>query len=277
MDFKIDESKLLYGLGAFLGIVAIIYFGHELILDLSPTIKSFILLSGTVMFLGAAEYVRQDILKSSFYIFSAFSYLSFLVYMFARFSFNSEQIFLILAASSAVFIGLGYLRSEKEYEVSRDQARKVLGAVMILVALAVVFDVLGAQPEYNLELHETVEVVEGEEFEIGMLEIQNDFLLSRNVDTPTFRGCIFIEESHDGRNIYVNPDAGGLVGGSTTERIPLVEDAHYERHEDQNMSISGNYTVVNEECPSEPEERTIYIHAGDDLGILSSVSRDTID
>ncbi len=274
MDFKIDEAKLLYGLGAFLGIIAIIYFGHELILDLSPTVKSFILLSSTVMFLGAAEYVKHSILKSSFYIFSAFSYLSFLVYIFARFQFSSEQIFLILAASSAVFIGLGYLRSEKGYEVTQDQARKVLGAVMILVALAIVFDVTGSQPEYRLELHENIEVVEGEEFEIGVLEIQNKFHLSRNVDTPTFRGCLFIEEGHDGRNIYVNPDNRGLVSGSTTDTIPLTESAHYERREDQNITISGNYTVVNEECPSEPEERTIYIHEGDVNGIISSVTRD---
>lgn len=274
MDFKIDEAKLLYVLGAFLGIIAIIYFGHELILDLSPTIKSFILLSSTVMFLGAAEYVRQDILKSSFYIFSAFSYLSFLVYMFARFSFSSEQIFLILAASSAVFIGLGYLRSEKGYEVTQDQARKVLGALIVLVALAVVFDVLGSQPEYSLELHKTVDVAEGEEFEIGVLELRNDFLLSRNIDTPTFRGCLFIEEGHDGRNIYVNPDVGGLVSGGTTDRISLTEDAHYERHEDQNVTISGNYTVVNEECPSEPEERTVYIHEAGDSRALSSIDMD---
>jgi hypothetical protein len=272
MDFKIDEAKLLYGLGAFLGIIAIIYFGHELILDLSPTIKSFILLSGTVMFLGAAEYVRHGFLKSSFYIFSAFSYLSFLVYIFARFSFSSEQIFLILAASSALFIGLGYLRSEKGYEVTEDQAKKVLGAVIALVALAVVFDVVGAQPKYNLELKETVEVVEGEEFEVGVLEIKNDFLLSRNVDTPTFRGCLFIEEGHDRRNIYVSPDDRGLIAGSATERLSLTESVRSPH--DQNMSVSGNYTVVNQECPSEPEERTIYIHEGETNGIIS---REAID
>ena len=102
-------------------------------------------------------------------------------------------------------------------------------------------------------------------------------MLSRNVDTPTFRGCLFIEEGHDGRNIYINPDAGGLIGGSTTERISLTETARFERHEDQNVSISGSYEVVNKECPSEPEERTIYIHAGDDFGILPSISRDTVD
>lgn len=272
MDYKIDESKLLYGLGAFLGIIAIIYFGHELILDLSPTIKSFILLSGTVMFLGAAEYVRHGFLKSSFYIFSAFSYLSFLVYMFSRFSFGSEQIFLILAASSAVFIGLGYLRSEKGYEITQDQAKKVLGAVVALVALAIVFDVVGAQPEYNLELNETVEVVEGEEVEIGVLEIKNQFPLSRNVDTPRFGGCIFFEEGQDGRNLYVSPDAEGIIEGSNTKRLPLTERVRSQR--DQNVSVSGNYTVVNEECPSEPEEKTIYIHEGESNGIIS---REVID
>ena len=274
MELKIDEAKLLYGLGAFLGIIAILYFGHELILDLSPTVKSFILLSGTIMFLGGAEYVKHDILKSSLYIFSAFSYLSFLVYIFGRFSFSSEQIFLILAASSVLFIGLGYLKSEKEYEMNRDQTRKVLGVLMALVALAVVFDVLGAQPEYSLELHETVEVTEGQEFEIGVLEIRNDFPLSRNVNTPTFRGCLFIEEGHDGRIIYVNPEGGGIIGGSTTERVPLVENAHYERHEDQNITITGNYTVVNEDCPEEPNERTIYINQSDGSELLRSVVQD---
>jgi len=40
------------------------------------------------------------------------------------------------------------------------------------------------------------------------------------------------------------------------------------------MSFRGNYTVINEECPSEPEERTIYIHESDGRELLSSVIRD---
>lgn len=273
MDYKIDESKILYGLGAFLGIVAIIYFGHELILDLSPTVKSFILLSGTVMFLGAAEYVKHNLLKSSFYIFSAFSYLSFLVYVFARFSFSSEQIFLILAGSSAVFIGLGYLRSEKSYEVTQDQARKVLGAVMILVALAIVFDVVGAQPEYNLELHESVEVVEGEEFEIGTLEIQNDFPLSRNVDIPRFEGCLYVSEDSEPRHLYISLDRMGLISGGTTEILSLNEQVN--EHREENITYAGNYTVQEgEECPTDAEEGTLYIDEAGDRGIISSVARD---
>lgn len=272
MDFDLDESKLLYGLGAFLGIVAIIYFGQELILDLSPTVKSLILVSSTVMFLGAAEYTKHATLKSSFYVFSAFSYLSFLVYIFARFQFSSGQVFLVLAASSGVFIGLGYLRSEKGYTVDREQARKVLGAVLALVVLAVVFDVAGAQPEYSLELRENVEVAGGEEFEIGVLEVRNDFPLSRNIDVPGFGGCLSASSDLERRGVYISPENKGLISGSTTERIRLTETVRSRPGE--NVSLSGNYSIVQGECPSDPDEMTIYIQESDGHEILSSAARD---
>ncbi len=270
MDFQIDESKLLYGLGAFLGVVAIIYFGHELILDLSPTVKSFILLSGTAMFLGTAEYVRESILKSSFYIFSAFSYLSFLVYIFARFGFSSEQVFLILAASSAIFIGLGYARSAKGYGLDEDQARKLLGGVIAVLAVLVVFDVMGPQPEYSLELHETVEVVEGVEFEVGVFEIRNDFLLSRNVDVPSFRGCLSISEEHNPRPVFMSPGNRDLIGGGTVERLSLNDTVG--SRPDENVTVSGTYSIERGECPSEPEDMTIYIDDASGSGIFRSVA-----
>lgn len=271
IDYIFDESRLLYGLGAFLGVISILYFGHELILDLSPTIKSLTLLSGTVVFLSAAEYVRHRVLSFSFYVFSAFSYLSFLTYTFAKFQFSSEQIFLTLAASSVVFIGLGYFKSERGYELDSDQAKKVLGAVAVLVAAAVVFDVTGAQPEYSVELHEKVEVVEGQEFEIGVFEVRNDFLLSRNVETPAIRGCVSVSEDYE-RNIYIRPDTGSVISGGSTETVSLKENLR-SRH-DENITVSGNYTVVEGECPSDPEEKTIYVHEGDDSGVLPSVARD---
>lgn len=275
MELDIDESKLLYGLGAFLGIVAIIYFGYELILDLSPTIKSFILLSGAAVFIGAAEYVRQGLMKSSFYIFASFSYLSFLMYTFVRFSFSSEQIFLILALSSAVFIGLGYLRSEKGFNLTKNQAKKVVAVILVAVSVLVVIDVLGPQPEYSLELDDSVEVVKGGEVKIGELVVKNDFLFSRNLETPSFRGCMFIQEGFDGRNIYINPDTPGIISGSSEKRISLREEVHLRfSEEDRNITVKGNYTVVNSECPDEPEEKTIYIREGEENGVISSVVRD---
>lgn len=275
MELEIDESKLLYGLGAFLGIMAIIYFGYELILDLSPTIKSFILLSGAAVFIGGAEYVRQGLMKSSFYIFASFSYLSFLMYMFVRFSFGSEQIFLILAASSAVFIGLGYLRSEKGFNLARGQAKKFVAAVLVLVAILMVFDVLGSQPEYTLELENSVEIVKGEEVTLGEIVVRNDFLFSRNLEMPTFRGCVFVQEGFDGENIYISPDTSGLISGSSEKRIPLNEEVHFRvSEEDRNITLKGNYSIVNSECPDEPEERTIYVHEGEESGVISSIVRD---
>lgn len=266
MDLEIDEAKMLYGLGALLGVASIIYFGQELILDLSPTIKSFILLSSTGIFLAAGEYTRQGTIKSALYLFSAFSYLSFLGYIFLRFSFNSGETFLILAASSVVFLALGYLRSER-YGLDRDQARKIIGVLGAAIALTIVFDALGPQPEYSLELREEVEVIEGEEFQVGTLEARNDFLLSRNLELPRFNGCVVTPEER--RGLYINPDGDGLIQGRTTETYDLTERVN--QRPDTNTTIDGNYTVRREECPSDPKEHTIYITEGENFEMLRSV------
>jgi len=267
-----DESKLLYGLGIFLGIASILYFGQQIILDLSPAVKASILLSAAAVFIGGAEYFRHGILRFSFYGFSTFSYLSFLTYLFARFQFSSEEVFLMLAASSAVFLGLGYLKSEKGYSLKRVQAKKFIGAVAVIIVVLIVFDVTGAQPEYSVELNEKVQVTEGEEYEIGVLEIRNDFPVSRNTEEKRFTGCIATRGDHR-RNIYLRPDADGIIAGSSTETIPLKETGR-RFHEEGNVSIEGEYSIVNEDCPSEPDDMTIYISEGESSGSTPSVVRD---
>lgn len=266
LDF--DESKLLYGLGAFLGVISIVYFGHEIILDLSPTIKAFMLLSSTALFLLAADYLSNSVLRSSFYVFSGFSYLSFLVYIFARFSFTTEQTFLILASSSSLFIGLGYLKSEKGYELSGIQVTKAAGAVLALVALLIVFDVMGAQPQYELQLEDSVQVVEGEEARFGQLVVRNDFLFSRNLDVPSFGGCA-VTPSGEERGIYVSPEDPGLIEGDTTLRFNLTDSLR--TRPDSNGTVSGNYTVNRGECPEEPARGNVYIEESDGREILRSV------
>lgn len=267
MDFDIDQSRVLYGLGGFLGVISILYFGQELILNLSPTIKSFILLLGTAGFLSAGEYVGHKTLKSSFYIFSAFSYLSFLVYTIFKFQLGSGSTFLLLAFSSAVFIGLGYLRSGKGYEMKRDRARFILSVVIAVVALVMVLDVVGPQPQYSLELEEEVEVVEGEEFQVGVLEIRNDFLLSRGVEVPTYRGCLG-DTGYGG--VYIRPEIeNDILGGSTVKRLELVDDVRTAPIE--NRTVSGNYTVLEEGCPEDPEEGVLYISSGGSDNIVSRI------
>jgi len=271
MDLEIDESKVFYSVGSFLGVISILYFGHELILDLSPTVKSLMLFSGTALFLGSADIFENGLLKSSFYIFSAFSYLSFLIYLFAKFSLSSTQVFGVLSASSVLFIGLGYLRSEKEYSLDKNQSKKVLAGILIVLSVLIAFDLTGAQAEYNLSLNEQVEVTEGEEFELGVLEITNEFPLSRDIDIPNFEGCISASADREPSQIFISPDRENIISGSSKIEIPLTDEVHSRSG---NTSISGNYGIKQGECPGELENQTIYVQETGGNSILRSVSRD---
>lgn len=268
MDLAFDESKLLYGLGGFLGVIAILYFGSEIIFDLSPTVKSFLLLSGTVLFLTSAEYVKHSLLRSSFYVFSGFSYLIFLLYTLNRFNFTSDQVFLTLVQSSVLFIVLGYLKSEKDYNLGKELARKTLVGLAVLVLLVLAFDMTGAQPDYNLKLNDSVDVVEGEEFNAGVLEVRNDFPLSRNVDMPSYRGCLFVAKGKYDTSLHLGPEDIGIISGSDVERFNLT--ATVRTRPDRNTGISGAYDIVRGECPEDPDNMTIYIWEADGRGVLRS-------
>lgn len=265
MNFEIDESRMLYGLGAFLGVIAILYFGQELVLDLSPTVKSFILFSATVAFISGAEYSDQSTLRSAFYLFSAFSYLSFLVYIFLRFSFSSGQIFLILVSSSIAFMILGYVRSEDLYDLDDQQAEKAIATVAAFIAIAVVFDVGGPQPEYSLELKDSVEVGENQEIKFGELEVRNDFALSRNIDVPTYGGCLAVSPEKV-RGVHVSLDAPDLMEGDSTLSFNLTET--FGSRPEENTSVSGNYVISQGECPRSPEPGTVYIQESVDGEVI---------
>lgn len=268
MKLQIDESRMLYGLGAFLGVLTILYFGQQLILDLSPAIKSFILLSSTVSFLAAAEYVRPGVLRTAFYIFSGFAYLSFLLYIFTRFSFTSEQTFLVLAVSSASFIVLGYLKGQRDLQMDDELAWKMVAVMVSLVAVAILFDVTGSQPDYSLELEDSVEVIEGREIVFGQMIVENDFILSRNLESVSYTGCLFREGENE-RGVFLGPDMPRLIGGGETLRFNLTDT--FRSRPDENTTLNGNYSVARGRCPIDPEPNTIYIRESDGREILRSV------
>lgn len=272
MDFHVDESKILYGLGAFLGVASIIYFGHELILGLSPTVKSLILVSASAIFLVSGDIIENKLLMNSVYIFSGFAYLIFLTYVFARFDLSQIQTFGLLAGSSAAFIGLGYLRTEEIFSLKSGQSKKIITGLTVLALIFIAFDVTGTQPEYQLDLKEEINVSEGEEFSVGTLRVENSFLLSRNIELPNYDGCIAYNETTSD-NVYIHPDGEGIISGGETQKFNLTDQIHfegppYERHgeviEREREDTTAKYTVKNQECPDKIDNQTIYITTGED-------------
>ena len=261
MELNWDGSKILYVVGGFLGIISIIYFGQELILNLSMAVKAFILFSTAAVFIEAAEYIQTGSLKAVSYILAGVSYLSMLLYIFGRFNFNSELTFLILAASSAAFTLLGYWKSEKNLKLGREKFKKFMALTGILVVTAIVFDVTGAQPETSVELKDSVKVVDGERFSVGTLQVRNDFLLPRLIDVENIDGCLVSPEGMR-EGIYLDADFEDTIPGKTTVERNLTDTLYPSPEE--NATITGNYSIKSGDCRRNSENSTIYITDGVD-------------
>lgn len=194
MDIELDSSKILYVVGALLGIATIIYFSAEIIVELSPTLKSGILLLGFVFFFTTAQYTHDTLLDLVMYVLSAGSYIVFLAYTIIRFNLSENEVFLLLGASTILFVGLGYALHEKEFRLKRKHARIGMVALVLLTVVGVGFDFLGSQPTVETEFRSdiSIEGIDSAENRVtlGEVTVQNSFVLSRTAELPNYHACV---------------------------------------------------------------------------------------
>lgn len=266
MDFKFDSSYILYALGAILGISTFVYFAQELILNLSPTTKSILLFLSFGLFFALGNYSETSVLDVSYYVLSAASYIVFLVFTLGKFDFTPNQTFIALGASSLLFIGLGYFVKEKEFDIGKKTMKKVLGAILVLAAVFLVFDVLGAQPEYSISTDETVDL-DMDGTSVGSLQVSNGFMFSRDIDLPDYQACVLAPgmdlESDTVYTRFEGSDYRNMVYGRSSRQYDLVVSPSGFLRENNLSEMSGFSVEVADECPESSEERKIVLYRSD--------------
>lgn len=189
----IDQTKIFYGSSAFLGILAIFYFGFEYLVALSPFTISVILLALFLGFLGFGLR-REDNTAVLSYIFSAGAYIIGLFYTTGKFDFNSDQILLSLVTSSAVFAGLGYMITQKGFELEREQFKYGLIALAFLVGGLVAYDIASDPISHDYTLVDEVEV--NESMTLGEVTTQKSGILPEESQRIRFQTCIYNTTGH---------------------------------------------------------------------------------
>lgn len=256
MDLEFDASNVLYLIGAFLGAVTVLYFGASYVLELSPTTKSILLLSGFAFFFieGYDLDSRDQMLANLSYVISGISYLVFLGYTSSRFGLTQEQILLLLGASSILFTALGYSVRERKLEMDHAVSRKVLTGLLIFAAALFAFDVAGAQAQYSLEVMDEVEISDGSTV-IGTVEARNDFVFSRNLDFPDYSACVYTPNRTSG---YIDHEgAENIIYGGESISANLTLDAVRRRPME---NISGVYSVdMRDSCPEKMDSKIVVL------------------
>jgi hypothetical protein len=253
----IDQSKIFYGASSFLGLLAIIYFGFEYLVDLSPFSISAILFSVFVFFLVLGLRIGGNTSVLS-YVFSSGAYVVALFYTLARFNLGSNGVQISLIISSGLFAALGYYITQKDLELSKKQFRSILLAVGVVLALLTAYDIASGELSYSYELKEEVEL--NETVSIGEVTVEKDSFLPYDARSINFNGCL----SHSEEPMHISGFSSStdtMVFGHLRNTEPIVIELDPSR-------ISEGETVSIEEgtgfprCNDEPGgERVLKVFA----------------
>jgi len=257
MDFNIDTSYILYSTGAVFGIISLFYFGFDLILGLSPLTKSLLLLSGSVVFFSIGNHTDGKISGSMSYIFSVVSYIVLASYFISSFQLGSNTIFLALALSSGLFIGLGHIVS-KGLKLDRNRVKYILlGAFVFGLALTIT-DLAAPEPTYNLDLKETYSQDEGS---IGNLTVENTFYLPRTIERRNYNACVYTPDKIRA-GISQNNYGSDLIYKEARETGLELEIELRRQHgegENSNQTIENYPVELAQECPESSETEKIVL------------------
>jgi len=270
MDTDIDRVKMLYAVGVVLGVVATFYFGFRILESLSPTTTSAVLFLGFVAFLFAGLYVKTETLDTVFYVLSAGSYLVFVAYVLSTYDLGDGGVFVLLAGSSALFVGLGYASSTGRLELDRRTAAGGVAVTLVLIVALLGFDATGGQPTYSHDFNETVDVPEDRRttVTVGETTARNPFVLSRRAELPSVGGCVYTPETEFTDLSYdESPYSLILAGGETRSfRVVVSASAFYDHETDELHEIFADRDSVPvetaDECPDEADEPKLVVVTG---------------
>lgn len=259
MDLDFNPETGLYLTAAFLGVITVLYFGSAYIFQLSPITKSSILFASFMFFFTVSLWLPED--EKIYSLISqgigSVSYLVFLVYTASRFSLNQDQIFLFLLTSSTLFLALGYLLNNGKLEPEHKTARNVAAGIIVVLVALVMFDAIGSQPTYELQLKDRVEIAgNADELTIGSITVSNSFLLPRQIEGRSYRACIPGEREH---RIHISENLDESIGGNEERQYNLTARSL----PDHRSNISGTFTVEEaDSCPAGEtgvDSRTLYV------------------
>ena len=276
MDFDIDSGKLLYALGVLFAAAAFLYFVRDVVFGLSITVKAVLLLLAFVGFFVAGVAVQRDVLDVVGFALSGIAYVVFVGYVVVRYDPGETGTFLLLAASAAVFLGLGYVLRMRELTVSRRTATAVVAALVVLGTVLVGVDAVGGGVTYDLETESSVTVEPptrvpdrgyvSTEVTVGTVTASNEFVFTRAFDLPSLRGCLLGVEDPPNREFWVGYESaafeqGSIIRGQTTRTFDVRADVLV----DANQTEPVTYAVERDaDCEGERSSPTLVVWVVDD-------------
>jgi len=196
---SINGETLLYALGVAFALGTLAFFARDVVFDLSISVTALLLFVAFAAFLVAGLAVDHGSLGSVAFAVSGLAYVVGLGYVVTSYQPSETRIFGLLAASTILFVGLGYALQEGRLALDRPTARRVLVGLAVVGVLLVGADSIGEMTstvdlDDEVVLNGTMEPSDGPvvfgDRRIGSLTVRNPTLFTRTVDLPSLEGCL---------------------------------------------------------------------------------------
>jgi hypothetical protein len=275
---SINDETLLYALGVAFALGTLAFFARDVVFDLSITVTAVLLFVAFTAFLVVGLAIDHDSLGSVAFAISGLSYVVGLGYVLTRYELSETGIFGLLAASTILFVGLGYALQEGRLALDRPTARRVLLGLAVVGMVSVGADSVGEMTT-SVDLTEEVvlngtmappdePIVAGEQ-RIGSITVRNPTLFTRAAELPPLEGCL------------VGVDTDRRRGGVDLDYEPRsyqVAD-RLNRNEERTADIRlrfelpANATAVGEPIPIERAESCAVTRSEPTLLVVESANR----
>jgi len=256
VKFEFDGAKVLYAVGVIFGVAALVYFARDLVFDLSLTVKALLFLVGFLALFVAASAVQRAGLDAVLYVLSAATYVAFVAYTLGRFDFGDTGVFVALAASSALFVALGYLHRERGLRTDAGTARRAVAILLVSATLLVAVDLAVGGLVYTAAVADETAVDDRQGVALGTVTAENGFVFRETTDFPRATACVYTDERRDqpveyrgDADYWSTPDS---VGGGGTAEVEL-----WTWLTDEERTAVGNGTIPVERADSCPAESAV--------------------
>ena len=215
---SINDETLLYALGVAFALGTLAFFARDVVFDLSITVTALLLFVAFAAFLVAGLTIDHDSLGSVAFAISGLAYVVGLGYVVTRYELSETGVFGLLAASTILFVGLGYALQEGRLTLDRSTARRLLVGLAVVGVVFVGADSVG-EMRSSVDLDEEVvlngtmappdePIVAGDQ-QVGSVTVRNPTLFTRTIELPSLEGCLVGVDTDRRRGVNLDYEPRG--------------------------------------------------------------------
>jgi hypothetical protein len=215
---SINDETLLYALGVVFALGTLAFFARDVVFDLSITVTALLLFVAFAAFLVAGLTIDHDSLGSVAFAISGLAYVVGLGYVVTRYELSETGVFGLLAASTILFVGLGYALQEGRLTLDRSTARRLLVGLAVVGVVFVGADSVG-EMRSSVDLDEEVvlngtmappdePIVAGDQ-QVGSVTVRNPTLFTRTIELPSLEGCLVGVDTDRRRGVNLDYEPRG--------------------------------------------------------------------